>query len=307
MRLPNPTTVRHKRLTTGVDLRLKAAVVQGSVSGGTGRACPRNDGGKVVRYGFRKRIDNLYARPRYRCSPPGGKAPTSPLPSKRALTRIPLVCGVASATVSARCAMARRSGEVDHDAGRPRLDWTAHNNRAGQKGLFELSERAQSYVENEKRGYWSAAQAGTVQRKVAVINAYHAAHGFPPVELTNAKTPAIKTTNKTVVDFPLIARECDPANPDDPEHTAAGGGNEVGWICFSDPRHRWRAQVGQRCGRASGCPECGRVRGLAIREQQPDLATIRARWGDYEDLAPIALSEPEENAIADVNASLQVT
>lgn len=131
-----------------------------------------------------------------------------------------------------------------------------------------------------------------------MINAYHATHGFPPVELTNARTPAIKTAHKTVADFPLVAREWDPANPDDREHTAAGGNDEVGWICYVDPRHRWLAKVGQRCGRAAGCPECGRVRGVAIREQQPNLATIGARWGDYEDVNVVALSDLDEEAVS---------
>jgi hypothetical protein len=223
--------------------------------------------------------------------------------------RLNLTLGLMRAQIAGHADPARYSRiikeELERTNGRPELDWTAHNNQAGQKGLFELSERAELYAEDQKRIYWSAAQAATVERKVAVINAFHAIHGFPPVELTKAKTPAIKTTNKTVADFPLIAREWDPANPDDPEHTAAGGNDEVAWICYSDPRHRWRAKVGQRCGRAVGCPECGRVRGVAIKEEQPDLATIRARWGDYEDVTPVALSEVEEDALEVIGSTVE--
>jgi hypothetical protein len=138
---------------------------------------------------------------------------------------------------------------------------------AGVEGLFRLSDAARARAERERQAYWVVAQGDTLARKVASANAYHAANGFQPLEMTDAKTPSVKVEGKTVADFPLIAREWDEANHGDPASTPAGADAMVEWICDTNPEHRWQARVVQRCTRLTGCPDCGRVRGVAAAQK----------------------------------------
>lgn len=191
---------------------------------------------------------------------------------------------------------------LERTGGRPTLDWREHHNRNGAKGLFALADEARAVAEATRQEYWVTAQAGTLSRKAAIVNAYHAAYGYPPIELTAARTPAVRVAGKTVADFPLVAREWDAINDGDPASTPAGRRTEVDWICYADPSHRWSASINQRCSRLSGCPDCGRVRGIASvnKQRKHDLAKIRAAWGDYDETeAP--QTEPQEGEALEVS------
>lgn len=179
---------------------------------------------------------------------------------------------------------------------RPRLNWRQfHNPWSQRKGLFRLSDAAKQRVEQDQRNYLMNAQASSVARKFARMNDHHLASGFPPIELTGARTPSVNLDGKMLADFPFIAREWDPANEGDPATTSAGSSTEVGWVCaMHQPPHRWRTKVSNRTRRLTGCTT---QRGRAAEkdmEDASDLASIRAAWGDYEaPPAPVAENAPE--------------
>lgn len=114
------------------------------------------------------------------------------------------------------------------------------------------------------------------------MNLYHLTNGYDPIELTNSPTISVKTAGKMVSDFPLIAREWDPANPGTSGTTPATSKQQVGWICAIDPTHRWNAQVIVRTGRLTGC---GAKRGGAAAQHnadQPSLRRLRFELGPLE-------------------------
>jgi len=209
--------------------------------------------------------------------------------------RINITLGLMRAQIAghadpAACSRVIRA-ELERTNGRPRLDWRQfHNPWALRKGLFHLSDAAVRRVEQDRRRYLINAQASSIAKKAARMNAYHLTNGYPPIELTDARTPSVKVEGKKVSDFPLIAREWDPANKGDPGTTEAGSTTIVGWVCAHNPPHRWRTKVGNRTRRLTGC---GALRGGAARkatDDPPDLAAIRAAWGDYESTPALSAS-----------------
>jgi hypothetical protein len=187
--------------------------------------------------------------------------------------------------------------ELERWNGRPDLDWRRHHNPwSERKALFALSTKAETKLTAEKRAYLITAQASTVGRKAAEMNLYHLTNGYDPIELNSASTPSVITEGKVVADFPLIAREWDPANKGDPSTTAAGSEDRVGWICALDPAHRWNVPIVNRTGRLTGCGAMRGVAGKNHKAAQPGLARVRAAWGSF-DLAPGPDGEPPENEL----------
>ncbi len=89
-------------------------------------------------------------------------------------------------------------------------------------------------------------------------------------------------------DFPLIRREWDPGNPQDPDTLSASYQRfAVKWICHKDPTHRFTATVLGRTARLTGCQRCQRLRGIAAvvkgGNERVRLHLIRQAWGDLED------------------------
>lgn len=178
--------------------------------------------------------------------------------------------------------------------GRPRINWREHHfegrvhgGQANPKGsLFALADYYQSLGEDEQRSYWVGKQASSMETKLLEHNIYHFLNGYPPLVLTTSSVPSVRLAGIRLRDLPLIRREWDPANAYDPDTIAATHYKEqVGWICYEDPSHRWRATVNARCGRLNGCPECQRVRGAAGQRtvtEREQLRRIRAAWGDYD-------------------------
>ncbi len=198
--------------------------------------------------------------------------------------------------------------ELARTGGRPKLDWRAHHlawrPRAGQLGppgsLFRLADDARAAADADRRRYWTSAQAGTMAKKLERMNDYHHLVGAPPLELTAAKSPSVKTGGRKVSDFPKFLDEWDPANERDPYSTPAGTMDEALWICADVPTHRWKQPILERIGRLLNCRQCNKLRGIAAQAKvggdplilRSTLAEIRASWGDYEGTPPITTAAP---------------
>lgn len=150
-----------------------------------------------------------------------------------------------------------------------------------------MANQYQAVGDEERRAYNVTAQAGSMATKLLHTNVYHFLNGYPPLELTGAATPAVRVTGLRLRDFPLIRREWDPANPEDPDELPASYQRRVGWICAEDPSHRWTTDVFMRTARLTGCPQCRRLRGAAVTVKpdvgRVELQRIRDAWGDLED------------------------
>ena len=134
------------------------------------------------------------------------------------------------------------------------------------------------------------------------MNLYHLVNGYDPIEITNSATLSVVVEGKRVGDFPLIAREWDPANDGDPGTTSASSSREVGWICALDPSHRWRTAVENRTRRLTGC---GAKRGKAAAAHgtpTPDLARARAAWGDFDEVADESGREDPDDDLLEASA-----
>ena len=195
--------------------------------------------------------------------------------------------------------------ELDRTNGRPKLDWRRHHlahpvasGHAPPGSLFRLADDARDTALAGRRAYWVSAQASTMAKKAAILNDYHFLVGAPPIELTSARTPAVKLRGRKVSDFPTFLDEWDPGNTLDPYTTPAGSGEEVTWICANVPSHRWPDRICDRLVRLLGCPTCNRVRGIAAHEPAKNdsqslrdrLTAIRSAWGPYE--APLPIPAP---------------
>lgn len=185
--------------------------------------------------------------------------------------------------------------ELARTDGRPKVEWrerhyTGRVRRAQanpEGSLFHLADHYQRLGEAGQRSYWVGRQASSMEKKLLEHNVYHFLNGYPALTLTGSKTPSVSLAGMRLRDLPLIRREWDPANPGDPDTIAATNyKDQVGWVCFEDPSHRWRATVLARCGRLNGCPECQRFRGAAAPTQTTErqhLRRIRDGWGPYEE------------------------
>lgn len=206
--------------------------------------------------------------------------------------RLDIVLGLMRAQIAGHADAALYSrvvrGELERTNGRLRLNWRQHHNPwSARKALFALSNKAQARIDAEQAAYLVSAQSSTVGRKAAAMNLYHLTNGYDPIELTTSPTVSVKTAGKLVSDFPLIAREWDPANPGAPDTTPATSKQKVGWICAIDPTHRWDAQVIVRTGRLTGC---GAKRGGAAAQHnsdQPSLRRLRLELGPLENAPAI--------------------
>ena len=90
--------------------------------------------------------------------------------------------------------------------------------------------------------------------KLTQTNIFHFLNGYPPLRLTESKTPAVFVTGLRLSDFPLVRREWDPANAQDPDTVPASLQDEVDWICAEDLSHHWRARVIMRTARTHRLP-----------------------------------------------------
>ena len=190
--------------------------------------------------------------------------------------------------------------ELARTNGRPRINWRArhftgrvHRGQANPEGsLFHLADYYQSLGEQEQRTYWIGKQSSSMEKKLLEHNIYHFLNGYPRLTLTDSSVPSVRLAGLRLRDLPLIRREWDPANPQDPDTIAATDyRDKVGWVCFDDPSHRFRQTVHARCSRLNGCPKCRRVRGSARPQAitaRERLRRIRDMWGGYEESrAPI--------------------
>lgn len=193
--------------------------------------------------------------------------------------------------------------ELERTHGRPVVNWRAHHYTGRVRGgrpnpdgsLFALATYYQSLGERAQRDYWQTKQGSSMEKKLLETNIYHFLNGYPALTLTDSKTPAVVITGLRLADFPLIRREWDPDNAEDPDSLAASYGGAVKWICADDPSHRFTTTVISRCSRLTGCQQCQRVRGAAALAQgsseRQALDRIRDAWGDFEEQA-------EEAAVA---------
>jgi hypothetical protein len=151
------------------------------------------------------------------------------------------------------------------------LDWREHQDRAGQQGLFELTE----WAVNRAAGYESLAQRDSLARsmtnKIAAVNAYRASLGLAPLRLGTGNPPQPLVGGDKLSDRPEIAREWDHERNGGlkPDHVLAGSGMPAHWICVNNPEHRWATPVNQRTKNLTGCPTCAR-RGQWQNPPTPD-------------------------------------
>jgi hypothetical protein len=189
--------------------------------------------------------------------------------------------------------------ELERTNGRPDINWREHHFtgrvRGGQPApegsLFHLADHYQRLGERGQRDYWQTKQGSSMEKKLLETNIYHFLNGYPPLRITDSKAPAVVLAGLRLSDFPLIRREWDPDNAEDPNALAATYTGRVNWICSEDPSHRFLATVHWRCLRLTGCQACQKVRGIAAvakgSRERDGLLRIRAAWGDFDE--PLAV------------------
>ncbi|HXG25373.1 MAG TPA: hypothetical protein VNL94_00755 [Candidatus Binatia bacterium] len=122
--------------------------------------------------------------------------------------------------------------ELARTNGRPQFDWGKHllafpvkSRQLNSVGsLYRLSDDAQGTTESQRNAYLVSAQASTMARKIASLNAYQFTIGARQLELTKAKAPMVQLKGLKLRDFPTFLDEWDPANPGDPYELSAGHG-----------------------------------------------------------------------------------
>lgn len=89
----------------------------------------------------------------------------------------------------------------------------------------------------------------------------------------------VSMLSSLAVEYPEVAAEWSPKNPQSPMDVLSGAALPVWWVCSRDGRHQWRAVVATRTGtRRSGCPYCARVRVDATNSLAVTMPELVAQW-----------------------------
>jgi len=163
--------------------------------------------------------------------------------------------------------------------GRPAVAWRAGMNPKGYRELFAVVDAAQARRRAAFLDLLADSKRRSIERKAAIVNAFHASVGAPPIELVIApRSASIRVADKTVAVFPLVLREWDAtANGGPGDRARAGESKPRAWRCWLHPDgHRWTAPTNQRTGRLTTCPACSKVarKGRRPGKKKADLAEV---------------------------------
>lgn len=76
----------------------------------------------------------------------------------------------------------------------------------------------------------------------------------------------VSDENSLATLFPKIAKEWHSKNKKKPSDYTAYSGKYAWWQCARNPKHNWRAEIGNRTANGTGCPHCHDERLLDLKE-----------------------------------------